>query len=479
MKITIWGAARGVTGSRHLLELGRHKLLLECGLFQGHRAESERRNREFPFNPAQLDAVVLSHAHIDHSGNLPLLVREGFRGPVFCTDATKDLCNVMLRDSAHIHEKDVEFLNKRRAKRGEPPKEPLYEAADAERAIALFNSVGYHAPFTVGPWEVVFLDAGHILGSAMIRCLWHEDGTTWTLFFTGDLGRPNLPIIRDPEPMGEADVLVAESTYGARLHSSPEDIRTNLAEVVNRVVKRAGKVIIPAFSVGRSQEVVYTLSELVREDRVPQVPIYVDSPLTVNATEVFRRHRECFDDETWEVIRSGDAPFGMGLITYIEDVEESKRLNQCEHPCVIISASGMCEAGRILHHLRNHIEDARNAVLIVGYMADGTLGRRLAEGAHEVRIFGEPHHRGAEVVVLDSFSAHADRNELLTAVAGMPRHPQLTLLVHGEPEQSFPLADALREGGHEWVEVPELGASYTFPDGTRRRGSRPRGSRRR
>ncbi len=465
MKITFWGAARGVTGSRHLLELGDDTLLLECGLFQGHRDETERRNREFPFPPHTVDAVVLSHAHIDHSGNLPLLVREGFGGPIYCTHATQDLCNIMLRDSAHIHEKDVEFLNKRRARRGEPPKEALYTMEDAELAIERFHGLGYHESFTVGPWEVTFLDAGHILGSAMVRLSWEQRGRARTLLFTGDHGRPNLPIIRDPETLGSADVLVIESTYGDRLHGHPEDMAKALGKAIRRAVGRGGKVIVPAFSVGRSQEIVYTISELLREDRIPHVPVYVDSPLTVNATQVFRRHRECFDDEAWEILRDGDSPFGMGLVTYTEDVEESKKLNDCETPCVIISASGMCEAGRILHHLRNNIGDSRNVIVIVGFMAEGTLGRRLAEGDREVRIFGEPYRRRAEVVVLDSFSAHADRNELLAAVDTMPEPPDATFVVHGETEQSLAFAAALKERDHARVEVPELGSSYRVPDG--------------
>ncbi len=454
MRITFHGAARTVTGSRHLLEANGRRVLLDCGLFQGHRLEAYERNSKVPFDPASIDAVLLSHAHIDHSGNLPRLVRDGFRGRIHATHATCDLAALMLRDSAHIQEKDHEFLQKRLRKRGVAVLRPLYETKDAEAVVPLFRGVAYGEEFEPAPGvRVRYRDAGHLLGSAMMEIDVRENGTRRLLVFSGDLGRPHLPILRDPERIARAEVLILESTYGDRRHDPPADSEALFAETVTRVAGRGGKIIVPAFSVGRSQEVVYALSRLIRAGRVPRVEVYIDSPLAVNATEVYMRHPECYDQETLARLTSGDDPFGFGLVRYVASVEESKGLNDLRRPAVIISASGMCESGRVLHHLLNSIGDPKNAVLIVGFQAQHTLGRRLVEKAERVRIFGEEVERRAEVVAIDAFSAHADRGGLLDFAEHLERPPRETYLVHGEETQSLALAEALRERGWR-VHVP-------------------------
>jgi len=461
LAISFWGAARTVTGSRHLVEVGDRRLLLDCGLFQGRRAESERLNRELPFDARTLDAVVLSHAHIDHSGNLPTLVRHGFRGRVHCTPATADLLGIMLPDSAHIQEQDAQYLNKRR-KRGEAQVEPLYGHKEVERLLELVKPRRYREDFEPLPGvRCRFLDAGHILGSAIVCLEIDRDGAApYRLVFSGDLGRKDLPILRDPEAVAGADALIIESTYGERHHADIRKAEERLGAVVKRTVERGGKVVIPAFSVGRSQEIVYELNELMTAGDIPEIPIYIDSPLTVKASQLFAKHRECFDAETWEIIERGDDPFGFGRMTYIKNVEGSKALNRVEEPCVIISASGMAEAGRVLHHLKNSIEDPRNTVLIVGFMAEHTLGRRLENGAREVRILGGTYRVRAEVRALHAYSAHADRDDLLDFVAGMERPPRRIFVVHGEERQSLSLAAALRERGAERVEVPAFGDRF-------------------
>ena len=458
MHLEFHGAARTVTGSRHLLSVNGRRVLLDCGLFQGRREESDRLNRRFGFEPGEVDAVVLSHAHIDHSGALPSLVKHGFRGKIHATLATADLLGVMLRDSAAIQEKDLEFLNKRRRRQGESPKEVLYGMHDADRAIDQTEGYSYHRAIPVVPGvTATFYDAGHILGSAIVVLDLEENGARRRLVFTGDLGRKNLPILRDPEIPAEADALIIESTYGDREHDPVERVEEKLAVLIQRIFARKGKLIVPAFAVGRTQELVYAISRLLRSGRIPGCCVYVDSPLAVNVTEIFRRHPETYDAEIQKVLHDTGDPFGFELIEYVRDVEESKALNEREGPFLVISASGMAEAGRILHHLRNGIGDPRNAVLIVGYQAENTLGRRLVEKAPEVRIFGEPVERRAEVVVMNEFSAHADRNELMSWVQGMKQKPRRAFVVHGEETQSLPFAERLRlEGGIPEVWVPSF-----------------------
>jgi metallo-beta-lactamase family protein len=462
MQIEFLGAARTVTGSMHLVHANGARILLDCGLFQGKRAEANERNRTFPFDPAEIDAVILSHAHIDHSGNLPGLVKQGYRGPIYCTPATADLCSIMLADSAFLQEKDAEFLNKRY--REEKPVEPLYTPADAARAVGQLRGVEYGKEFSVAKNAVaLFSDAGHILGSAGIRLTLSRNGTASTVGFTGDIGRWNMPIIRDPQSLGDVDVLLSESTYGGILHDPPENMAEQLAADILRTIKRGGKVVVPAFSVGRTQDVIYTLHTLFDVGKLPLIPIYVDSPLAVNATEVFKRHPECFDDEIQAHLRLSHDPFGLDQIHYIRDAEESKKLNGLSIPCMIISASGMCEAGRILHHLVNTIEDPRNTILIVGYCAENTLGRRLVDQAEEVRIYGSLYRRRAEVVVHNSFSAHADGQELLKYIGMVDgKRLQKIFLVHGELERAQALAAGLGDRGYTSVEIPERGQKISL-----------------
>lgn len=458
MKIAFCGAARSVTGSMHLLTVNGNSILLECGLFQGRRQESYDRNRNFPFDPKSVDAVILSHAHIDHSGNIPSLVKNGFAGSVFCTFATRDLCSAMLRDSGHIQENDVWYVNKRRARKGEPPTEPLYTQQDAILSLRNFLSVGYHRSFSVSEGvECTFYDAGHILGSAIVALDVEENGRKFRLTFTGDLGRRHLPILRDPEIVSGTNVLITESTYGNRLHESPYEAKRDLRRVINETYRQGGKVIIPAFAVGRTQELVYDLHQLILEHKIPEMPIFVDSPLAVNVTEIFRLHPECYDQEITDfMLQNRIDPFGFSRLRYVRQVEESKELNFLREPAVIISASGMSEAGRILHHLKNNIEDPKNTVLIVGFQAEHTLGRRIAERHPKIRIFGDEYRLRANVEVIDGYSAHADRHELLH-FAEQIKGDSLThaFVVHGEEESALALAGSLMQLGIPEVVVPE------------------------
>jgi len=465
MKLTFCGADRTVTGSKHLIELDNgKKLLLDCGLYQGRRANADRLNREFLFDPTKIDAVLLSHAHIDHSGLLPKLWKDGFRGCIYATHATQSLCGLMLRDSAHIQEKDVYFVNKLHRRRGKPPVEPLYTMEDAEGVMQHFVGVSYGHSFH--PMEgvcVVYRDAGHILGSASMTLTIKEKGRTVTLGFTGDLGNPNRPILRDPQKMDDCDYLITESTYGGKTHEPASRTKERLAEVIGRTSARGGKVIIPAFAVGRTQEIVYALDQLWNEDHLPDIPIYVDSPLAVNATSVYQSHPECYDRELCKYILTDPNPFGFERLTYIRDVEDSKALNGSRVPMVIISASGMCEAGRILHHLRNNIGDDRNTVLIVGYCAEHTLCHRIAKKLPWVRIFGEEHTLRANVEVMHSLSAHADEPGLLDFIGKLDRgRLKRIFMVHGAPKRQAAFEQALMREGYTNISLPDYGDSVAL-----------------
>ncbi len=437
---------------------------MDCGLFQGRRSESRERNESFGFDPAALDVVLLSHAHIDHAGLLPKLYREGFRGRVYATHATYDLATLLLYDSAHIQEKDIRFVNKIRKRKGKPAVEPLYDKDDVEGILSLFVGISYGQSFSpVDGVSVVYRDAGHILGSATMVLTIEEDGRTTRLGFTGDVGSPNRPILRDPQVMDDCDYLICESTYGGKEHLPPDETKQALAELIRTTAARGGKVIIPAFSVGRTQEIVYSLDQLWNEGELPQIPVYVDSPLAVNATGVFLSHPECFDRDLLEYMRTDENPFGFEKLQYVRKVERSKELNGSSLPMVIISASGMCEAGRILHHLRNNIEDPRNTVLMVGYCADHTLGKRLIEKRPEVRIFGESHHLRADVVVMNQYSAHADEPGLLNVVQALNQDRlRKIFLVHGAPARQNAFKERLVDEGYQDVIIPEHGESFTL-----------------
>ena len=457
-RITFWGAAGQVTGSMHLLEAAGARILLDAGLFQGRRAESRRLNLEEPFDPRIVDIVVVSHAHIDHTGRLPLLVARGFHGPMYATPATRDLCAVMLPDSAHIQEKDAQFLARRG--RSTPESAPLYTMADAVAVQDLMVGVPYRRITHLRKnLALEFTDAGHILGSASVKLRLTEDGNR-SIVFSGDIGRSGLPIIRDPAPPeGPVDTLIIESTYANRTHESVADATTRLAEIVKRTAARGGKVLVPAFAVGRVQELVYALHELWRAGRIPEVPIVVDSPLAVDVTTVFRMHPDVFD-RTEALVERQSRLFDFPLLRYVRDVAESKALNAHNGPLVIIAASGMVESGRILHHLANHAGDHRNTILFVGFQAEHTLGRRLQEGAEEVKVYGEPVQVRAERETIAGYSAHADRDELRAWVRGLGAPVRRAFVVHGEAEALEAMAALLRAEGIPDVRVPRHGESF-------------------
>jgi metallo-beta-lactamase family protein len=445
MIIRFFGATRTTTGSMYLLEVNGKRLLMECGLFQGHRDEMLQRNSHFPFDPRQVDAAVLSHAHIDHCGNLPNLCRHGFEGNIYCTFATRDLASIMLEDSAQIQKDDAAFVSKQRAKKGLPPVEPLYSAQDAEKAVRQFVTMNYNRPFPVlDGVTVTFKDAGHILGSAQIVLDIREGGRKFRYLFSGDVGRGNDDILRDPEPVENVDYLQIESTYGGRVHSLRANADEEVLRVVTETFNKKGKVIIPAFSVGRTQQIVYVLHQLSLAKKLPPVPIFVDSPLSVNATEVYRLHPECFNDEIYQFLREKENPFGMENLTYIREAAHSRKLNDLKEPAIIISASGMCEAGRIRHHLQNNIGDDRNTVLFIGYCAENTLGAQIMAHKNPVNIFGEPRAVRAQIVSVDSYSGHADKNELRRYVERLTGDIKKIAVIHGEESQCLAHAETLR-----------------------------------
>jgi metallo-beta-lactamase family protein len=460
MKIHFLGGSGTVTGSMHLLEVNGHRLLLDCGLFQGRRAEAYERNRHLPLDAASVDRMILSHAHIDHSGAIPILVKSGFENDILCTAATRDLCAVMLRDSAHIQVSDAEHMTYRHGQDGLPPMEPLYTVEDAERCLEHLVGYAYHRPVPVLPGvTATFYDAGHILGAAIVVLDIKEDGRSYRFVFTGDLGRRNLPILRDPETLTGVDYLITESTYGNRLHGDITHVEDELRQVVVETAARGGKLLIPAFAIERTQEIVYALHRLHEAGAIPEIPVYVDSPLALDATEIFRLHTEVFDSQTRAYVMKRDDPFGFHRLTYIRDVNDSKRLNGLKGPMIIIAASGMCEAGRILHHLKNNIEDPRNTVLIVSWQAPNTLGRRLADREPRVRIFGQEYERKARVKIINGFSAHADRDELHWWIGAAKDQLKAVFAVHGDPEAAAALAEAVKEMGVPRVVVPQLGES--------------------
>jgi metallo-beta-lactamase family protein len=471
MKITFWGAAQTVTGSMHLVESVGKRLLLDCGTYQGRRQEARERNSRLPFKAGDIDAVLLSHAHIDHSGNLPTLVKNGYAGSIWASPATADLCGPMLLDSAYIQEKDAEFINRRSARRRSLPGadgrqedvQPIYTTEDAEASLKQFQKTLLHSPTEL--WDgLIFetFDAGHMLGSTTILMDEDSRGGRTRLVFSGDVGRTNLPIIPDPEPCPPADYLIMESTYGDRLHKSNELVEDKLAAVVTRTAERGGKIVVPAFAVGRTQQLIYTLHNIVLRKRMPRIPVYVDSPLAVKTTEVFQAHRDAYDAEARALGRRGLDPFEFQGLYYIQDVQESKALNDLKMPFIVISASGMCEAGRILHHLRNTVEDPRNTVLITGFQAEHTLGRKILEGHQEIPIFGDPFRLRAEVVRLNELSGHADQSELLQWLEPAASTLKRIFLVHGEPRQQGPLADAIEQKYKIPVTIPKRGESYNL-----------------
>ena len=451
MKIEFAGAAQHVTGSKHLLHINGKKILLDCGLFQGHRKQTEEANRYLPFDANEIDALVLSHAHIDHCGAIPFLVKSGFEGPIYCTHATRDLCAIMLRDSAYIQEREAEWWKE---KKGEYVA-PLYTIADAEKSLSYFRSVGYNQKVRISnEIKFTFYDAGHILGSAMEQWEIYDQDTAQDISFgfTGDLGRRDLPVLKDPGQLTNLDVLLTESTYGNRLHDEIKDVEVHLAKTIKDTIDRGGKIFIPAFAMGRTQEILYVLKELMGDNKIPEIPIFVDSPLATSATEVFALHPECYDKDLKELLEEGNDPFCSSCngIQFTRSVDESKALQNFPGSCIIISASGMCEFGRIRHHLKNNLDNGKNTLLIVGYQAENTLGRKLVEGENPVNIFGDPVSVNAEVVIYNAFSGHADQKELLSFAAETGT-PKSVFFVHGEGEsqevlsEEFSKLDNLRE----------------------------------
>jgi len=452
------GGVRTVTGSQHLIETSDSRVLIDCGLFQGHREEFYRTNANFLFNPRDLTSAVLSHAHIDHSGNIPTLIKQGFNKKVYMTHATLDLCRWMLPDSGHVQEENIKFLNKLNQRENLPLKSPLYTREDAEDALSYLSGEDYHREFRVAEdIFCTFYDAGHILGSvvALFR-IGNEHGDSVRLAYVVDLGRNDLPILKDPEHPPQVDYVVMESTYGNRTHPPIGVAKEKLRQTVLRTFERRGKVIIPSFAMERTQEVLYYLNQLMSAKEIPDLPIFVDSPLAIEISGVFYRHTECFDEQLMRELRKTDDPIGFNRITFVRDVNDSKSLNEDNRPMIIISASGMCEAGRILHHLRNNISDEKNTILIVGYMAQNTLGKKLVDHAETVKIFGREQVRKAEVVVINSFSGHADRNGLISYVEHLAHMPKKIFLVHGDEDQSAALEQALVQQGFPAVR-PEPG----------------------
>ncbi len=467
MHIGFYGAAGTVTGSKHLLTLNNGKnILLDCGLFQGRGQETDELNRHWGFEPRNVDVLVLSHAHIDHSGLIPKLVKDGFTGAIYCTKATADLCEIMLIDSAGIQESEVAYVNKKLAAKGKKLIKPLYDSYDATQSLTQFVTVPYNMPTEIiEGLELTFTDSGHIIGSAAINLKITEGNKTTALTFTGDIGKYNNRILRDPQPFPQADYIICESTYGDRLHETYEDVEKQLQRLVNETcVAKGGKIVIPAFSVGRTQEVVNVLNNLSFENKIPAIPVFVDSPLAVNATNIMRNHPECFNEELQAYMQNDPSPFGFNKLHYTQNVEESIALNTLKGPAIIISASGMAEAGRIKHHLKNHIGDPRNTVLIVGWATPTSLAGRLRNGDRQVSIYGEWYDVNADVIVLDPFSAHGDYKEMIQYLSCQnPEKVKKMFLVHGDPEVMPAWMDHLADAGFSNTTVGEYKKIYELP----------------
>ena len=461
VKIKFLGGAKTVTGSSHLISAGNTDILLDCGLFQGHRDAFYKINTTFHYNPRTIKAMVLSHAHIDHCGNIPNLIKQGLRCKIYTTSATKDLADLMLVDSGKIQEEDVRYLNKINRRMNLPPRKALYTAREASRATKIFRSISYNQKFCIAKDVcATILDAGHILGSGIIVLDIKDAERSLRMGYAVDLGRKNLPLLDNPVIPKGLDYLILESTYGGRLHRPIDEAQSKLREAISRAVKRGGKVLIPSFTLERTQEIIYFLNELLKEKLIPSVPIYVDSPLATSITDLFKYHLSFLNEKTRQAFSRGDNPFELLNLRFIREQKESKALNTDKRPMIIIAGSGMCESGRILHHLQNNIEDTRNMILVVGYMAADTLGRKIVEKTPFVKIFGLEYELNAEVVVINAFSGHADQAELLEFVSGCLPLKRI-FLVHGEPEQSQILADILVQRGID-VHIPDKDEEVLF-----------------
>lgn len=461
MKIEFFGAAREVTGSKHLIttEDGK-RILLDCGMFQGKGLETDAMNRDLGFDPATIDHIILSHAHIDHSGLIPYAYKLGFRGSVICTNATRDLCSIMLTDSAHIQEMDVKWFNKKRARQGLPPVEPIYDQTDAEQCMKLFIGVSSDRRFYINDKiNVKFTNTGHLLGGGVVNLEIKENDKKIHLAYTGDIGRQHHPLLKAPDPFPQCDYLITESTYGDRLHPAEHDTSSELLRILTETcIDRKGKLIIPSFAIGRTQEIVYMLDKFYNEQKLPKIDIYVDSPLAVNATDIYRLYPECMNEDVKRTIAMDPNPFGFNGLHYIKNVEDSKKLNDKKEPCIIISASGMMEAGRIKHHVANNIEDDRNTILIVGYCTPTSLGARIQSGVKKISIFGEEHPINAHIEKIESLSGHGDYKEMMQFLSCQdPSLIQKTFLVHGEYETQQFYANELHKVGFHSIQIPQRG----------------------
>ena len=466
MTITFHGAARTVTGSKHLINMqdGR-QILLDCGFFQGRGADTDSMNRHFGFDPSKIDFLILSHAHIDHSGNIPNLVKQGFNGKIISTAATRDLCAIMLADSAHIQEYDVKYLNKRRERENKVALKPIYTIKDVAEAMNLFHTIPFNKINKIDEGiQLEFTHSGHILGAAGVNLTLTENHKSTRLFFSGDIGRSNDKILKVPEPFHQADYIICESTYGNRLHDDPEKTEKKLLEIVTETcVSNKGKLIIPAFSLGRTQEIVYALNNLYNKNKLPKIKVFVDSPLAISATGIMQAHTECFNEKMRQTMIDDPNPFGFENLFYVRKAEDSIRLNDSKEPMIIISASGMAEAGRVKHHIRNNIENPKNTILIVGYCTQDSLGGRLVNKAEEVSIFGKKYPVKAKVRVLNSYSAHADYEEMLQYLSCQdPARVRKTFLVHGDYDVQQNWREKLREKGFKNIEIPEFKSSWTL-----------------